>query len=32
MKPRAKKKKLKKRFPYSYDFKHHTIANEFTGP
>lgn len=22
MKPRAKKKKLKKRFPYSYDFKH----------
>lgn len=23
MKPRAKKKKLKKRFPYSYDFKHH---------
>ena len=23
MKPRAKKKKLKKLFPYSYDFKHH---------
>lgn len=23
MKPRAKKKKLKKRFPYSYDFRHH---------
>lgn len=23
MRPRAKKKKLKKRFPYSYDFKHH---------
>lgn len=23
MKPRAKKKKFKKRFPYSYDFKHH---------
>lgn len=23
MKPRAKKKRLKKRFPYSYDFKHH---------